>query len=342
MRTPFSIERRTPFTYITIVIFCLCIYNILYKFTWKGGEIAVAENLWNPIWLLFGPLLFIGCTARNKKLDFRNILIWLHFVPFFIAFFTFLRAYVITNMSHPWETPLFVSYQNNFYIIFVSLIIYGSYLLIQVLKTTKACLNRHDILVIVLSSIFILIGIVTFMFFLAWGIVHFNLGMDYRFFTYGLLGLAALEIVWYWNLPSEKNKTNGSDDKRLSPNYKNSALSGDTADELRQRVVAYFENEKVYLKPDFSLNRLSRDLKIPKHNLSQLFNIHFEKSFHSFTAGYRIRHAIQLLNENQGRLTIESLAYSCGFNSKSSFNKYFKEFTGESPSEFQIRLGKIE
>jgi len=48
-------------------------------------------------------------------------------------------------------------------------------------------------------------------------------------------------------------------------------------------------------------------------------------------------YALDLINTNQGKLKIESLAYSCGFNSKTSFNKYFKEKTGFTPSEYQLQ-----
>ena len=58
------------------------------------------------------------------------------------------------------------------------------------------------------------------------------------------------------------------------------------------------------------------------------------KSFYVLVSEYRINYAKEILKEDNN-ITIESLAYECGFNSKSTFNKYFKEQTGYSPSEYR-------
>ena len=58
------------------------------------------------------------------------------------------------------------------------------------------------------------------------------------------------------------------------------------------------------------------------------------KNFYQVVSEYRIKHAEELLKEDVN-ITIETLSYECGFNSKSTFNKYFKEYTGYSPSEYR-------
>jgi AraC-like DNA-binding protein len=55
--------------------------------------------------------------------------------------------------------------------------------------------------------------------------------------------------------------------------------------------------------------------------------------FYHVVAVYRIQYALDILKNNKS-LKIEALAYDCGFNSLSSFNKYFKEIVGMKPSEY--------
>lgn len=122
--------------------------------------------------------------------------------------------------------------------------------------------------------------------------------------------------------------------------YKNSLLTEEQALDYKERITSHFEYNAVYLDSSVTIDLLAKELSVPKHYFSQLFNVYFEKSFHIFVAEYRISHAINLLNSNKGRLKIESLAYACGFNSKTSFNKYFKEITGVTPSEYQLQLDR--
>ena len=76
-------------------------------------------------------------------------------------------------------------------------------------------------------------------------------------------------------------------------------------------------------------------MKMSRHHLTQLLNERLEKNFYSFINEYRIEEAIDRLNDPSLQVNILSLAFDCGFNSKSSFNNYFKKITGTTPTAYR-------
>ena len=61
-------------------------------------------------------------------------------------------------------------------------------------------------------------------------------------------------------------------------------------------------------------------------------------NFNDFINKYRVIEVKEkLANSANSHLTIMSLAYDAGFNSKATFNRAFKKHTGENPSKYQIK-----
>jgi AraC-like DNA-binding protein len=57
--------------------------------------------------------------------------------------------------------------------------------------------------------------------------------------------------------------------------------------------------------------------------------------FNDWKNDMRVEHAIELIKHGQAKnQTIESIAYSCGFLSRSNFVNSFKKKTGLTPSEY--------
>lgn len=146
-----------------------------------------------------------------------------------------------------------------------------------------------------------------------------------------------IAISLYW---LNGNREMSNEEKIDNKSYKNSMLTPELVIEYKESIVTYFEDTQAYLSPNLSLDLLSQELCISKHHLSQLFNVYFECCFHHFVADFRILHAIELLKANQGKLKIETLAHSCGFNSKTPFNRYFKERIGFTPSAYMQQLAQ--
>lgn len=106
-------------------------------------------------------------------------------------------------------------------------------------------------------------------------------------------------------------------------------------------LIALMEEESYFLKTNISLNSLSVESNIPKYKLSLYFNQHLRKTFYHYIAEYRIQFAVKSLMAEKTNYTIEALAFSSGFNSVTTFNKYFREFMGCSPKEYQLKIAEV-
>jgi len=107
------------------------------------------------------------------------------------------------------------------------------------------------------------------------------------------------------------------------------------AEEIRERIIRFMDVEKPYLKIDFTLTEMAKELKVLPSQLSMIINSKLNCSFPEYVNSLRVRTAIELLDKaNKQNLTIEAIAYESGFNNRTSFYKAFKKQTGKLPSEY--------
>lgn len=116
---------------------------------------------------------------------------------------------------------------------------------------------------------------------------------------------------------------------------KKALLDEETAANYKAKLQQLIETEKLHLNPDVSLRLLAGELGIHANQLSWLLNDDFGKNFNEFINHYRLEEfkTLAKLPEN-AHLTIMSIAYDCGFNSKTVFNTYFKKEMGLTPKQF--------
>ncbi len=103
---------------------------------------------------------------------------------------------------------------------------------------------------------------------------------------------------------------------------------------LAKAIVSFYEKSTDYLNVDFNLVDLAQLLHCSKAEVSDVLNHDMKIGFYALTARYRIEHAKKLLLKKDN-FTMEALMVQCGFQSKSTFNKYFNEFVGMKPSVFR-------
>lgn len=113
-------------------------------------------------------------------------------------------------------------------------------------------------------------------------------------------------------------------------------MSSQQAAFLMQRIRTFMEKDKPYLDPKFNMNKLCDAMGINRTYLSSAINQNTGQRFETFINTYRISDAVDLLSaEESSQYTLEYLASKVGFQSKSTFNRSFKQFTGINPSFFQ-------
>lgn len=117
--------------------------------------------------------------------------------------------------------------------------------------------------------------------------------------------------------------------------YEKSGLQKEMADKIHQDLKHLVETDKVFKQEELSLAQLAQQLGVHPNILSQVINTYENKNFYDYINSLRVREfkTLALLPENS-RYTLLSLAFECGFNSKTAFNRNFKKITGQSPSEY--------
>ncbi len=122
----------------------------------------------------------------------------------------------------------------------------------------------------------------------------------------------------------------------IKEKYKNSPLEKVKAEEYFKELIRLMEEEKLYLNPDLKVSEVASEMGIPTYQLSHLLSIKSEYNFFDFINSYRVQEAMRLLSEpNNEHLTILGIGFEAGFNNKSSFNRAFKKFTGNTPSDYK-------
>jgi len=117
--------------------------------------------------------------------------------------------------------------------------------------------------------------------------------------------------------------------------YQKSGLKSRDSEKLLLRLTTLMDTQKLYLQPKISLSELASALEMSPHHLSQLLNEQLQQSFFEFINQYRVNAFKKALLHPPNRyLTLLAIAEDCGFNSKSSFNRIFKEMTGKTPSQY--------
>jgi len=142
---------------------------------------------------------------------------------------------------------------------------------------------------------------------------------------------------------SEKKQDVALEDKESElPQKRREILSQSEMFKIVLKLEKVMEKEQYFLDSDLTLDKLSKLTNLNKYHISETLNHFVNKPFYTFVNEYRIEYVkdkFKYLSEQNLTINILELAYESGFNSKSSFNRYFKEITLHTPTEY---LNSIE
>ena len=116
---------------------------------------------------------------------------------------------------------------------------------------------------------------------------------------------------------------------------KNYELKKTREDTGFRKLLDYFETEKPYLKNKLTLKEVADTLRIPVNQLSHIINGQAGKNFFDFVNYYRVEEfKSRARHPDYQNYTLVYIAYESGFNSKATFNRVFRIYTGQTPSDF--------
>lgn len=123
--------------------------------------------------------------------------------------------------------------------------------------------------------------------------------------------------------------------------YLHSALPEDTSVLLSKELEHKIAAEQLYLKESLSLTDLAKATDIKAHTLSQIINQGMKTNFYKLINGYRVQHAVGLIEDVEVHWSLERIAYESGFSNRVTFSKAFKDVMDCTPSAYKKQLKQV-
>ena len=155
------------------------------------------------------------------------------------------------------------------------------------------------------------------------------------FYYISIQGFA--QYIQLANQPRFFRKEKEENEEIIKPEVQTSGLKEDP-EKLhlwKKQLFDLVQNRKLYLNPRLTLSDMAKEMSLNTKQVSQVVNQGFDMNFNDFVNHHRTMALIEKLKaaEHQEK-TLLALAYECGFNSKSTFNRAFKKETGKTPKIF--------
>lgn len=303
--------------------------------------------------LAIGPLLFLytkALTTIDFKIDARTLF---YFLPVLLEILIqiFFIGSSIRNNTLVYDVPGFLIFRIiEFTCTAISILVYGKRSLVLI-KAHEAWVvanfsNQKDITLLWLSKlikylrvlwIFWLVFELSFILFL-----QFQLHLiPVYLLLYIMLGIISYSNYWIAIQAMIKSEVLTEKKSVIVPTDNTNVYSRLTDGEIKRHAEALgslMQHEKLYLDETLSLRALANKLQKDPNLVSYILNNFFHKSFYDYVNDFRIEEVKNKIDDPaHSHLKIVEIAYECGFNSKATFNRVFKKYTGKSPSEYKNR-----
>lgn len=341
----FRVTSRVLRIFTAFLLFHL-IYVFLSKVFFPSG--GWVENS-APFGLAYGPFSYLCTRAYIKEEGIRK-----SDIRFFLPYLLFVLLHLglmVSGVDHHW--PFAELYLRVLYILTgLQFLVYGiwSGILLKG-KLKKKEIFYHFFLIAAIAGILIF-GILFIQVYLGsgefWDETRVDLGgiMVYSF-------VFILLILLLVHVKSVRNTTAGNEIPRDSGlradpgetvsgihrvrdnRYAKSGLTDENLDWYESRLESYMMESKPWLRAELTLADLSQEMNIPAHHLTQLLNIRKQVNFNEYLNRYRVEYSCELLKNGGGLDTVEGAGYQSGFNSKTTYYRWFKKIKKMTPFEYQ-------
>jgi AraC-like DNA-binding protein len=113
------------------------------------------------------------------------------------------------------------------------------------------------------------------------------------------------------------------------------SISSLDASRYKLKLENFFRDQKPYLQTEYSLEHLVTDIHVPRYILSTFINREYGMGFREYLNRQRVEYLINNLDKPEWKnFTLEAIATECGFNSRITFSKNFKQITGQTPTDY--------
>lgn len=150
----------------------------------------------------------------------------------------------------------------------------------------------------------------------------------------GLLALSAFAACGLRQSPGFAGRYLPEPDAPEPPKkYQKSALGPEQSRRVAGRIEAAMREDRLYLDPNLSLQKLAAHIAVAPNTISQTLNETLGESFFAYVNRWRVQATLPMIRTSDR--TVLDIALDAGFNSKSAFYKAFKATTGVTPAQYK-------
>ena len=284
--------------------------------------------------LLISPAFYFYAKESSRETKTPLKFNYLHYLPFLIINFGYLLFNVSLKNSINYQTHQIniIKVNDGFSIIYFSIYLYLTYKIIREHKSsyTKAVYQLLNQLTFIFFGFFVIWLIYIFV---EW--IYFYYTMELTFY-YPMMVILAV-ILYYLSLQVILKKQILFDFHGVTKR-KTFILEETDSKKILDTLTLFMEEKKPFLDSDISLITLADSVGVNPKTLSFVINEHMHKNFNHYINDWRVEEVKKRLDDKAyDHFKMLSIAFDCGFNSKSTFNLAFKKATGLSPSEYRNR-----
>jgi AraC-like DNA-binding protein len=350
-------ERKSPSNYLFIFLLSAIAVHLIIKFVIFNfiPDESIRQQMNTFIGVCYGPLIYLYTLSKTKK-DFSLAKKWYTFVPLFVLMIAYLTVACVFFVLNRVDQKLLDLYNDfSLTVLFIINLYYPLRSVLIINKSEFKTLEKTEYNIIIRISSCILfmellvVASKTLLYIYPEDFQIINISV--RTVAYFLLLVICLlivrkslktEVVNLPELPDNHFKIAVENIPSEKENCPLNTLDYEIKfNELWQKMDDSVKQKQLFRDCDLNLDQLALKTEINKYQISEMLNGYKHKPFYRYINEYRIeyfKNMVEKAIQKNENINFLSFAYESGFKSKSSFNRYFKEIIGKTPSEYYKSL----